>query len=287
MSSVNPSGTQKAKVLITVKTYPNESSSYTELVCTAGLRLDGDKPEWIRLYPLPFRRMDKNEKYKKYDIIEVDVTKTTRDRRPESYRPDIDSIRVIDHLGTEHGWAKRWELFKQLDHETSMCELNRQARTLMGDAQSLALVHPRKILGMSVVPNPAHAEFLEDPSKKVAITDLFGEELRPLEPPMYVLKYKYLCQDEKCRGHNQTVIDWEAGSAAYNFHNKLHYSDQHIQAALRKNFFNNPTADTKDLYFIVGNQWQHPISFMILSLFYPEKATVSKQLAKEAESTLF
>ncbi len=47
-----PSQLPKARVLITVKTYPLPSRSYTELVCTAGL-LNGEK--WIRMYPIPYR----------------------------------------------------------------------------------------------------------------------------------------------------------------------------------------------------------------------------------------
>lgn len=41
------------KVLITVKTYPNLSTKYEELVCTAGFREDGT---WIRIYPVQFRQ---------------------------------------------------------------------------------------------------------------------------------------------------------------------------------------------------------------------------------------
>ena len=39
----------QAEVFITVKTYPQPSISYGELVCTAGL-LNGE--QWIRIYPV-------------------------------------------------------------------------------------------------------------------------------------------------------------------------------------------------------------------------------------------
>ena len=38
------------KVFILVKTYPNLSKKYDELVCTAGICEDGS---WVRIYPLP------------------------------------------------------------------------------------------------------------------------------------------------------------------------------------------------------------------------------------------
>ena len=56
------------KVLIAVKTYPTLSAKYDELVCTAGFREDGT---WIRVYPIPFRKLDYASQYKKYDWIEL------------------------------------------------------------------------------------------------------------------------------------------------------------------------------------------------------------------------
>ena len=61
---------ERKKVYITVKTYPTLSEKYDELVCTAGICEDGS---WIRLYPLPFRKLEYEQKYKKWQWIEVDV----------------------------------------------------------------------------------------------------------------------------------------------------------------------------------------------------------------------
>jgi len=72
------------KILITVKTYPTISTKYDELVCTAGFREDGS---WIRLYPIQFRKRPYAEQYKKYQWIELDIIKNTKDTRPESFRP--------------------------------------------------------------------------------------------------------------------------------------------------------------------------------------------------------
>jgi hypothetical protein len=74
---------ERKRVYITVKTYPTLSEKYDELVCTAGICEDGS---WIRLYPLPFRKLELEQKYKKWQWIEVDVERRTRDFRPESYK---------------------------------------------------------------------------------------------------------------------------------------------------------------------------------------------------------
>jgi len=53
----------RKKILITVKTYPTLSKKYDELVCTAGIDEHGN---WYRLYPIPFRKIDYDKRYKKY-----------------------------------------------------------------------------------------------------------------------------------------------------------------------------------------------------------------------------
>ena len=57
---------EKKKILITVKTIPTESSEYEETVCTAGITED---KKWIRIYPVPFRKLDDSQRYKKYQWI--------------------------------------------------------------------------------------------------------------------------------------------------------------------------------------------------------------------------
>ena len=66
---------EKKRVYIVVKTYPTISEKYAELVCTAGVLEDGS---WIRLYPIPFRKLELEQKYKKYSWIEVDVERSTK-----------------------------------------------------------------------------------------------------------------------------------------------------------------------------------------------------------------
>lgn len=100
----------RERILITVKTYPTLSATYGELVCTAGLRKDGS---WIRIYPIPFRRLEDFQKFEKYRIVEADVTRNWKDSRPESHRVDFQSLQLTDELlPTEDAWRerRRWVL---------------------------------------------------------------------------------------------------------------------------------------------------------------------------------
>ncbi len=124
-----PDELPKARVLITVKTYPLPSRSYTELVCTAGL-LNGE--QWIRIYPVSFRFLQDGEKYPKYSWIEIDLVRNTKDFRPESYRPKLgvdERIIVTDKIGTgsTHDWAAR-KSYVLKEVFTSMTELIQLAK---------------------------------------------------------------------------------------------------------------------------------------------------------------
>ena len=96
---------QQERVLVLVKTYPTLSKTYGELSCVAGIREDGT---WIRLYPIPFRRLREEYRFEKYRWIELPVEKNARDNRPESYRPvDLSQIRQSSLVSTTaHGGCR-------------------------------------------------------------------------------------------------------------------------------------------------------------------------------------
>ena len=135
------------KVLITVKTYPSLSAKYGELVCTAGFLEDGT---WIRLYPIPFRSLKYEEKYKKYQWIELDIVKNDKDFRPESFRPaTIDTpITLLDTINTKGNWYER----KQI----ALNNVHKDIKSLIAEAHnkeictSLAVFKPTKVLDFKI-----------------------------------------------------------------------------------------------------------------------------------------
>jgi len=131
------------KVLITVKTYPTLSEKYDELVCTAGFREDGT---WIRIYPVPFRKLETDSRYKKWQWIEMDLVKNTKDYRPESYRPkNLDKeIRTLEEVSTKADWALRKEIALQHVH-TNLSELISETKS-KEKGTSLAVMKPKKVL---------------------------------------------------------------------------------------------------------------------------------------------
>ena len=65
------------KALIVVRTYPVPAEHGVEVSCTAGI---SDKDEWLRLHPIRYRYLTKEQQFQKYQWIELKVTKTKPSR---------------------------------------------------------------------------------------------------------------------------------------------------------------------------------------------------------------
>ena len=93
-----------SRVLITARTYPTPVRRGVEVSCTGGITESG---EWIRLFPVPYRFLSLDKRFRKYQWIEANVAKSS-DLRPESFQIDIDSINIISEpLPTKDRWQAR------------------------------------------------------------------------------------------------------------------------------------------------------------------------------------
>jgi hypothetical protein len=62
----------------------------------------------MRIYPVPFRRLDETEQYRKFDWIETDFIPSKSDPRPETYHPaDLAKLVPSGHMGTDDDWRER------------------------------------------------------------------------------------------------------------------------------------------------------------------------------------
>ncbi|MBD3638334.1 MAG: hypothetical protein HUJ25_13360 [Crocinitomicaceae bacterium] len=262
----------KKKILITVKTYPNISTRYEELVCTAGFDEDGN---WYRIYPVPYRRLPYGQQYSKYDWIELDLVKNTKDFRKESYRPkDIDVDEPIKKLGkiTSAGnWAQRKAVV--LDKArlyTNLDELIAEAKS--DERISLAVFKPSVILDFTYK-EEAEREW---PQNKLALfnqQNLFEEASSRKTKIVKKLpyKFKYLFEDDSGKQSHLMIEDWEVGALYWKEWRK--YGDEKEACeSVKQKFFNELTK--KDLYFFLGttfiNHMRAPNPFVIIGVFYPK-----------------
>ncbi|MGV0675707.1 hypothetical protein ABQE62_05875 [Mycolicibacterium fortuitum] len=256
--------------MVTVKTYPNPSETYGETVCVAGVRLDRGQPEWIRLYPVKFRNADFDSQFKKYEIIRVNGTyHQSKDNRPESFRPRQDELEHVELLDTSSNWQRRRMNLNGLIGGATMCELlARNPKGGMGSpAPSLGLIKPKNVT-VTVGDGEPWTEAEQAKIDAASAEDLFGTSLKPLQPAPYTIKYHYHCESAGCKGHNQKVLDWEAGQAGRRWAKSD--GDARARDMLREMWRDTMLATERDAHFYVGNQNRRRRSFSVLGVWYPK-----------------
>ena len=135
--------TRRARLLILCKTYPSPSSQYVETSCVAAMDETG---QLVRLYPVPFRLMQDEAQFKKWQWIEADVEKARKDHRPESHQIRVDNLQVSGIvLSTAKDWAARRVWLDRLHLYTAFADLE-GARVSHG--ATLGLLKPAKILSL-------------------------------------------------------------------------------------------------------------------------------------------
>ena len=249
----------KIKLLITVKTYPTPSTRYREIVCTAGIKEDGT---WVRLYPINYRYRDYSQWYKKYQWIEVEVKKHSRDPRPESFRP-VSDIKILgESLGTKNNWAERKKYVLSKEVKT-MCWLQKQSQKTI----SLSVIKPKKVKDF-------YWERCGDKwtSKQINALNQLGlfDKSNPslLEKIPYKFSYYFICEEPNCPGHRMMIEDWEVMELYRNMKNK--YGEQNGLLKVKEKFFNQICSPQKDTHFFVGTVLQHE-TWIIIGTFWPPK----------------
>lgn len=258
----------KKKVLITVKAYPNPSSTLGEAACIAGI---SDEKKWVRLYPIPFRDLDERQRFKKYQWVEVtyEANKKKTDPRPETIRPITDSIKILgDVLPTEHAWKARKEVVLPL-LQPSMCSIQ-EAQTQNGT--SLGVFRPREVLDVVAAPEST-PDWTDEQLAKLGQRDLFiTREKRPLEKIPFSFSYRYRCHDCRTKEpHQMKILDWELAELWRGY--RRGHSEEATIRAVQTKYFDELCGPKKDPLFFTGNMQAHPQTFLILGVFWPPRVT--------------
>jgi hypothetical protein len=145
-------GRERLELVVAVKAYPVRTDGHGEAVCVAGVRLDVEPSTWVRVFPVPFRRLPKDQQFQKFDVITLDVVRSA-DARPESWEPRADTIAIVGQKDTKRGWLARREIIEPL-LVRSMCEVQRRQSV---DGTSLAVFRPRAILDWTIEAAPPKA----------------------------------------------------------------------------------------------------------------------------------
>lgn len=259
------------KVLITVKTYPTLSPKYEELVCTAGFKEDGS---WVRIYPIPFRKLDYANQYKKYDWIELELIRNTSDFRPETFRPVSfnTEIKIVGHLGTEGNWMLRKDIVLKNVY-TNLAHLISEAKN-KEIKKSLAVFKPAKIIDF--VYKTVDREW--DESRLIGLKQykLFEERKNKFEVVRKLpFKFSFIFEDDSGTTSKLMIEDWETGRLFWNCMDK--HNDEKKACEDVKQKYLDDFSMTKDLFFFLGttlkNHFVSTNPFIIIGTFHPKIET--------------
>jgi hypothetical protein len=252
------------EALVIVKAYPNPSAKHFETVCVAAVTVEEG---WVRLYPVNFRSLPDDKRFRKYQLVRLRMKKHERDSRPESYRPDEESIQLLDTIESQNAWRERWRWIRPTIGP-SMCELMRRQKI---HGASLGCIKPRLIKGLPI--EDADPDWSDRKKAIMCQIPLFDPADAKLEKIPFVFRYEYVCEDPSCRGHRQSIIDWEL-MELYRKVRDRHPTRDEILAKVRQKFLDELCGADKDTHFFVGNHSLYPSSFMVLGVFWPPKSPV-------------
>lgn len=263
----------REELLILTKTYPEPSTKYRETTCVAALTRAG---MMRRIFPVPFRYMGGEEKFQKWEWIDVALKKADRDHRPESFRIDLDSriIRGGEKVGTQNAWTQRREWLEP--HLFDSFELLEQRRQTSGE--TLGILRVSRLTGLDITP-VKEKEWSEKEKANLAREGLFDEAMEkrpPLNKLPFGFHYRYECQTANgVETLRHKITDWEAG-ALYWHCVRSHGAnwEEPFRAKLEDEF------KDKDLLFLMGTMHRFPDQWLIVGLIYPPKPKPpSEQLA--------
>ncbi len=254
---------EKKRVLITVRTYPTPAKKGIEVSCTGGVT---DAGEWIRLFPVPYRFLEPDRRFKKYQWIDVETMKARDDPRPESFKLNIESIEIFAEVPPVNEWRARKEIIFPLKRP-SLCQIQREQREQNGP--TLGIFKPAEIRRLMITPT--------DPDwtanqKFILSQQLFSFETQPshqLEKIPFDFRYEFRCTDPACRGHKCLCTDWEMGES-YRKWRREYGSDWEEKFRER---YQTYIIEKRDTHFYVGTVHQHPNTWIIVGLFYPPITT--------------
>jgi len=257
-------------LLIITKTYPSPSRKYRETSCIAALNQNG---EMRRLFPIPYRLLDGEHQFNRWEWINAQIIKATDDHRPESYKVDIDSIKRITKLGTAQAWAERLQRIEpHILPDFTALETRRQMT-----GETLGFFRPSKFLlkiKKAVKPDWSNEE------KLILIQDgLFDATVVksrvPLRKVPYDFYYSYECPTPMGYSeYKHKITDWEA-SALY-WKCEKNYGDkweEYFRQKLEDDFSQN-----KDLIFLMGTMHRFPDRWLIVGLVYPPRVTARQEV---------
>lgn len=252
------------RLLIITKTYPAPSRKYRETSCAAAINEQG---KLRRLFPIPFRLLDGDLQFQRWEWISARIRRADNDKRPESYRIDVDSIKRLGKVGTSAAWAERYQWIEpHFQKSFKDLEIRRQST-----GETLGFIRPKTF--SLIIKQASNSEWTEEEKVKLIRDGLFDSpeviSRIPLKKVPFDFYYKYECSSDDVQQDTHKITDWEVGS--------LYWKCVNRYGAQWEKYFRQKLGDefltTKELLFMMGTMHRFPDQWLIVGLVYPPKVS--------------
>ncbi len=264
---------EEKNILIIAKAYPEPSKKYVETVCIGGIVENGN---FIRLYPIPYRLLEHQQKFNKWFWIRAKIKKSLNDPRKESYKIDADSIKIIRKKIDKIEIIKNFIPLVSEDCK----ELDEYYREEFGSLGAVEI-------------EPQHFYYEESDKEwnylqKMYLKQLsiFDRDRKILEKIKWKFKLKYYCKNsDSCNGHDKHFLCWEFYEAYRNFKKKYSSVEEALKN-IEKAFWSRFSKE-KNKYLILGTHFKYKNIWMIGDYFCADKKDVDNVKKKFNQTSLF
>ena len=214
----SPRQWRQEEAVVLVKAAPLPSTRYTKTVCCAALT---DRGEWLRLYPVRYRLLPPEKRFRRWDRIRFRCRMPTDDRRPEGRRIDEESLEILGNLNVRERGG-----FVAPAVVDSLQAVREQGR-------SFALV---RVDICEFIITPKSPEQYEKEKRRFEEETRQGDllesgELIPYRPCPFEFQYRYRCADGERTG---TCQDWETEATFFRWSRR--YGQEEALERMRRRF---------------------------------------------------
>lgn len=250
------------ELLILTKTYPSPSATYRETTCVAAVNKEG---ELRRLFPVPYRLLEGDTQFKKWEWIRAGISRTEKDHRLESRRIDTDSIsRSGNVIEVKRGdWSDRlkWIEPHVVPSFTALENRRQNAGTTLG------FLRPARIVKLEIT-RLKHSDWTDEDKAKLSQDGLFDTATVKARAPLRKLPFDFHYHYEsggKIERHK--LVDWEVGALYWNCVRDYGVSgwESKFRQRLETEF------SGKDLLFLLGTIHRFPDQWLIVGFVYPPR----------------
>lgn len=206
-------------------------------------------------------------RYSKYQWVSLEIEKSQRDPRVDSYRPNLESLKLGNKILTKTD--KDWNERKKIVLPTVKSSLEEILNEYHREKISLGIFKPKEILNFEIKAD--NSDWSIGHKQVLSQQRLFGQQPKQLEKVPYNFSYHFSCSDKRCKGdHHLQIIDWEIYELYRKIKNNYKKPIGDVLKDIRKMWLDKMWGENRDSYLIVGSVHRYP-SFVVLGVFWPPK----------------